>query len=655
MDISVVIVNYNVKYFLEQCLQSVQRASKNLDVETIVVDNNSVDGSAAFIKARFADIIYVENDVNVGFSKANNQGFRMAKGNYILMLNPDTILQEDTLHKCFHFMENNQDAGALGVKMIDGKGRFLPESKRALPTPSVSFYKIFGLAKVFPRSERFARYHLGHLDENQIHEIEILPGAFMFMRKTALDKTGGLDEQYFMYGEDIDLSYRFIKAGYKNYYFPETTIIHYKGESTKKGSINYVMMFYNAMLIFAKTHFSKKYFKLYSFFINLAIYFRAALSIFKRMTINVLTPVLDGLSFFVSMIFLSEMWSTHLFGKGNQYPDEFIYFIIPFYIIIWIISIFLAGGYDKPIRPVPALKGMIYGTIFILIAYALLPESMRFSRALILMGAASGSLLIIIIRWMLSLLKSKTLKAEFLSSPQRIIIIANPEEAERITKLLAETDTNTVIAGYVAVHENLYNPEYLGNISQIKEIVKINKIDEVIFSAKDISSQLIIEKMLELTDTSLDFKIAPKDSLSIIGSNSIDTSGDLYTISINSIGKPVNRRKKRFFDLLTAFILFVSIPITIWFIKHPAGFIKNIFSVIMGNKSWVGYSYVLPSKGIENLPVIRKGILSPACKISRKHNATQQSVKRLNFIYAKDYTIRADIIIIINNFKYIGV
>ena len=282
VKLSIIIVNYNVKHFIEQCLISVYNAISGIQAEVFVVDNNSVDGSCALIKEKFKGVNLIENKKNYGFSYANNQAIKEAKGEYILLLNPDTVVKEDSFEKCLAFMDKTPDSGGLTVKMIDGKGKFLPESKRALPTPKVAFYKIFGLSKLFPKSKRFARYHLGHLSNNEIHEIEIMPGAFMMLRKEALDKTGLLDEDYFMYGEDIDLSYRIIKAGYKNYYFPETTIIHYKGESTKKGSLNYVFIFYNAMIIFARKHFSNKNARLFSALINTAIYFRAFIAILNR-------------------------------------------------------------------------------------------------------------------------------------------------------------------------------------------------------------------------------------------------------------------------------------------------------------------------------------------------------------------------------------
>lgn len=308
MDLSIIIVNYNVKYFIEQCLHSVHKAIQTIEAEVFVVDNNSVDGSCPMIREKFPWVNLIESKENLGFSKGNNLALKKAKAEFCLLLNPDTVVEEDTFTKCIHFMRKTPDAGALGVHMIDGRGNFLPESKRALPTPAVSFYKIFGLSNIFPKSRIFGRYHLGYLDENEINEVDILSGAYMFIRKKALEKTGLLDESFFMYGEDIDLSYRIKNAGYKNYYFPQTTIIHYKGESTKKGSINYVLVFYRAMIIFAKKHFSKQNARVFSSLINLAIYFRAFLSIVRRFAGKIYQPLLDFIFIYAGFYFLGPIW-----------------------------------------------------------------------------------------------------------------------------------------------------------------------------------------------------------------------------------------------------------------------------------------------------------------------------------------------------------
>lgn len=280
ITLSIVIVNYNVCGFLEQCLLSLADAVKEMPHEIFVVDNASTDGSDTYIPRRFPQVKYIYNTGNVGFARANNQAMALSSGRYVLLLNPDTVVGESVLSEACRFLDDHPDAGALGVKMLDGDGRFLPESKRGFPSPWVSFCKIFGLAKMFPRSPRFGRYHLRYLDENEINRVDVLSGAFMLLRRSTLDRCGLLDEQFFMYGEDIDLSYRMTLTGRHNYYLP-LRIIHYKGESTKTESLRYVRIFYQAMLIFLRKHYPHyKFFAQFS--IRLAIYLRASAAAVRR-------------------------------------------------------------------------------------------------------------------------------------------------------------------------------------------------------------------------------------------------------------------------------------------------------------------------------------------------------------------------------------
>ena len=254
MELSIIIVNYNVKCFLELCIISVIAACKNIQAEIIVVDNYSTDGSKLFFNNRFKDVQFIWLQQNLGFAKANNIGLAAASGSTILFLNPDTILPEDCLEQCLRFFHSKDKAGALGIKMIDGSGSFLKESKRGFPSLFTSFCKLSGLITLFPSSKIFANYYLGQLPENENHEVAVLSGAFMMVSKKVLDKLGGFDETFFMYAEDIDLSYRIRKAGYLNYYFAESTILHFKGESTKKETLQYIQTFYGAMVLFVKKH-----------------------------------------------------------------------------------------------------------------------------------------------------------------------------------------------------------------------------------------------------------------------------------------------------------------------------------------------------------------------------------------------------------------
>ena len=276
MKLSIVIVNYNVKYFLEQCLCSVRAAVAGIEAEVLVVDNHSTDGSIEYLRPRFPEVIFIENEDNPGFAKANNQAIRISQGEYVLLLNPDTVVGEDSLRSLCYFMDEHPEAGGLGVKMLEGHGIFLPESKRSFPSPWVSFCKIFGLSKFFPQSRTFAQYSLPYLDKDKQLKVDVLAGAFMLLRRKALDKVGLLDESFFMYGEDIDLSYRVVQGGYTNYYIPER-LLHYKGESTKHGDIKYVKAFYGAMLIFYRKYYPQASW-LMSLLIQMAVFLKASLS-----------------------------------------------------------------------------------------------------------------------------------------------------------------------------------------------------------------------------------------------------------------------------------------------------------------------------------------------------------------------------------------
>jgi len=650
LKLSVIIVNYNVQHFLEQCLHSVKKAAESISAEIIVVDNNSVDGSVAMTKAKFPEITLIENKKNTGFSFANNQAIRVAAGEYILLLNPDTVVEEDTFTKVISFMDAHPDAGGLGVKMLDGKGNFLPESKRGLPTPSVAFYKIFGFSRLFPKSKTFGKYHLGFLDKDKIHEVEILSGAFMLMRKSVLDKVGLLDETFFMYGEDIDLSYRILLGGYKNYYFPETRIIHYKGESTRKSTVNYVFVFYRAMVIFAKKHFSQNNAKTFSALINFAIYLRAALAVSIRFIKSIALPAFDFGLILLGLLLIKDYYARNFkFISGGSYSNDIVSIAFPAYVLIWMFTVYLSGGYDKPIRLFRILRGVLVGTGIILIGYALLPEAYRFSRALILLGMGWALFSFLLSRLGLHIagLKSFNLNPD---KSKRIVIIGQQEEFERVNNLLKQTKINTSFLGFVSADDSgSYHSSYIGKMSQISEVIEIYKINEVIFCSRDISSQGIIDYMHTLVSTDVDFKIAPPESLSIIGSNSIDTAGDLYIIDVNSISKPKNKRNKRLFDVLTSLFILLLSPILLFFQSSIPKFYFNIISVLFGFKSWVGYGKEMS----EQLPKIKPSVLSPSDAISN-YTINKDTRSRLHLAYSKDYRIQNDFNIVWKSIRKLG-
>lgn len=636
MKLSVVIVNYNVEYFLEQCLNSVYAALKGIEGEVFVVDNNSIDASCAMVKKRFPQTILIENKYNAGFSKANNQAIHLAKGEYVLLLNPDTVVEEDTFRKVIGFMDHHPEAGGLGVKMIDGKGNFLPESKRGLPTPKVAFYKIFGISALFPRSHKFGKYHLSYLDKEKIHEVEILSGAFMLMRKKALDKTGLLDEDFFMYGEDIDLSYRIILAGYKNYYYPETRIIHYKGESTKKSSVNYVFVFYNAMIIFARKHFSEKNARTFSFLIHLAIYLRAGLAIINRFIRRIIVPVLDFSLILTGSYFIAGFYEEY---RSILFPKDVLQVALPSYALTWLFAVWISGGYDSPVKPWKIIKGIVLGTAVILMVYGLLPKDWQFSRLFILFSSLWTLAVYFMVR---SLLHFSGIPKYNLRSNRnkRFVIIGKKDEADRVSGILKQTNH---YAGHISyIHPEVGQTEkgYAGDISVLKDVVEIMKIDEIIFCARDNSAQQIIDLMSKSDNARVDFKIAQPESLYLIGSNSIDTSGDLYVLDINSITRPSNKRNKRIFDLLSSLILLITFPLVTLINLSFLKVIPDLFRILVGEKSWVGYSLENPAQ--YRLPKIKKGLISTSTRL-KGDKIPEETLKKIDIIYAKDYKVLTDL------------
>lgn len=255
MKLTVVIVSYNVRDYIAQCLLSLTRALQGLEAEVYVVDNHSHDDTVAYLREQFPEVTVIASNHNLGFARANNIAIRQTQGNYVLLLNPDTIVAETTISEAVAFMDDHPEAGGLGVRMLRDDGFDAKESRRGLPTPSVAFYKMSGLCSRFPKSRRFGHYYMGYLPWDEPAQIEVISGAFCLLRREALDKIGLLDEDFFMYGEDIDLSYRLLKGGYQNWYLP-AKILHYKGESTQKSSFRYVHVFYDAMLIFFRKHYA---------------------------------------------------------------------------------------------------------------------------------------------------------------------------------------------------------------------------------------------------------------------------------------------------------------------------------------------------------------------------------------------------------------
>ncbi len=638
MKLSVIIVNYNVKYFLAQCLLSVEKAKAEYEkkygkdlIEIFVVDNNSSDNSCDYIKSRFQNIKLIENKKNVGFSAANNQAICQSSGEYVLLLNPDTIIPEDTFLKIIQFADKTPDAGGIGVKMIDGKGNFLPESKRAFPSPEVSFYKMFGLSKLFPKSEKFGKYHLTYLSLNEIHKVDVLSGAFMFLRKSALDKSGLLDEDFFMYGEDIDLSYRITQQNYSNYYFPEVKIIHYKGESTKKGSLNYVFVFYNAMIIFAKKHFRNKKALLFSFLIKLAVIFRATLSAFKRIFNKTFLPLADAFIIFSGFYIIKPYWELYKFNHIGHYPPEYLHYAVPFYIFIWLSAMLFSGAYRTPVDSKLLFKGILAGTFIVLVIYSLLNEEYRYSRMLLLLGTAWTMFFSWLIRAVFTLLRYEPF-AFRKNNKSNILIVSEQLECEEIRKMLSDFSVN---------FSNFQHSEKFETIKNIS----VQKISHIVISSEKVSFSDFIKTVEK--NRNIETAVCYFKERNIIFSSDVITSGDVFSeLKFNLNSKNINF-KKRLFDILISAFMLLFFPLLILLVEHKKYLLNNIISVLIGKYTWIGY---FNCDYLSVFPELKKGVLKPVLYPV----VDEQEKCLINARYIRNYHFTDDFYLLYKSFSEIG-
>jgi GT2 family glycosyltransferase len=379
IDISIIIVNYNVKEFVKNLLYSLHKALENFSSEIIVIDNASSDGSVADIKEKFPYVKLIANKDNIGFGKANNQGLDIAKGKYIVLLNPDTIVREDTFVKLIDFMKRSPDAGMTTCKVLNPDGTLQLACRRGFPGPWTSFTKIAGLSKLFPKSKLFSKYNLTYLNENEVNEVDAISGAFMMFTHEVYEKVGGFDPQFFMYGEDLDLCYRVQQNGYKVYYVPDTEIIHYKGESTKRSSIDEVKIFYNAMHLFVKKHLSSSF--LVEIILRLAIIARRFIAFLNSYKLSLVSATVDFTLFTSAFIMAEKMYRP---GSWSGFPEEVKPWIFFFPALLQLVISTFGGSYKRnSISVLRAVLLLIVGFVFAS-ALTFFLKQFAFSRAVLL-------------------------------------------------------------------------------------------------------------------------------------------------------------------------------------------------------------------------------------------------------------------------------
>lgn len=641
--VSIIIVNYNVKFFLEQCLYSVGAAAKGLAVQTIVVDNASTDGSLAYLKPLFQHVQFIQNSGNTGFARACNLGLQQATGDYVLFLNPDTLLAEDTLRKCVLFFESHPLAGAVGVRMIDGTGKFLKESKRAFPSPVTSLFKLFGFSRLFPHSKIFSRYHLGHLSAAQNHEVDVLAGAFMMIRKAVLYKVGAFDEVFFMYGEDVDLSYRIQKHGYKNYYLAETEIIHFKGESTKRGSLNYVRLFYSAMSTFVQKHYGGSKAFIFNAAIQFAILVRAGMAAAAKLVTWVGLPVLDAVLILFSFWLVKEAWVIFIKPRFN-YPDTLLWILLPAYTGVYLLVAYYAGLYDKQYKKGNLTRAALVATVTLLALYALLPEHYRFSRGILVFGALLAFGLIRALRRVL--VGAKLLQVSVEKSVRPDLLIAGTQnDFNEVQKLLQPHGLHRKIMGRLAV-----DADAAGAIASVEEtpaIVQALNAKELAVCASPAFSYKSIIRFIQTVPTPVRLRFYARGSNSMVGSDSSSGSGAVFSASVPFLlARPTHRRAKRLIDVWFSVLFLLLFPIHFLTHAKPLQFLRNAALVFWGRKTWIGYITLA-----HNLPRLRPAVLAsngltPAAALQ----LTTENHELVDYWYAKNYEPLQDAKLILKNY-----
>ena len=643
IDVSIVIVNYNVKDFLHQCLTSIEKAKHNLSLEVFVVDNDSTDGSMDFLEPLFrnSDTIkyfFIRSKENLGFAKANNIAIKQAKGKYLLILNPDTILAEDTLNEMINYMEQNPEVGISGCKVLNADGSFQLQCRRGFPTPWTSFCKLFGLQKIFPNSKLFAKYNQTFRPVDETYYIDAVIGAFMFCDTKLIQEIGGFDETYFMYGEDLDLCRQVQLKGRFVAYFHKTTIIHFKGESTRRSSINEIKHSYQAMEKFASKYFANS--KLFILFLKLGIFSH---SILARIAKNIL-PIFLILSdlFFINVALLIGSYAK--FGRFFGFPDYAYPIVFIAISAVYFICQFFNGEYFEKRISVSNTVLSLMMSFFILSSITYFLPSFRFSRGAIIVMIGLTTILSVLMRIIITVLERTFGK----HSDRKIIIAGCDEKVARMIEAIQQSESQKLqIIGIVSTAEKYAhntNYQHLGNINNISTIANKNKADEVIITDTNLSTATIMKYMAN-SNNKIKYHLIPEYD-ELVTSRIINDISDSATAHYKyNLNKPRFKFIKRFLDVISStVVLTVGFPFLL-FCANRNTKIKKWFDVFIGNKTVIGI-YELNDSNLDSAKIGLIGLVH----INKSSELSAISISKLNEYYLKNYSISLDIEILIKYF-----
>jgi GT2 family glycosyltransferase len=651
LDLSIIIVNYNVKEFLQNLLTSLFKAVANLTSEIIIVDNGSDDGSVEMLRDKFPQITLIANKENLGFSKANNLGLKIAKGKFLLLLNPDTIVQEDTFEKLIKFFNQQQDAGMTGCKILNPDGTLQLACRRSFPGPWTSFCKVSGLSALFPNSRLFARYNLTFMDENQSYEVDAISGSFMMVRREVFDKIGGLDEQFFMYGEDLDWCYRVQKSGWRVYYVHETTIIHYKGESTKRSSLDETKFFYHAMHLFVKKHFASSL--LVEIILRLAIIFRQLLAFLGKQKLPIAALLLDFVFFNLSLFLTEKLYSQFRTWRGFPESTHLIVYTIP--ALVQILVSASSGAYKKEALPVLRIFPALLSGFFVISSLTYFFKDFAYSRGVVLLTFIL--LVFILSGWRIIFrLIFKIGLPQVDKTIVKTLVVGTTKSSLEIAKKLKEKPSSYhAIIGLISetrkeIGEHFGVFEVIGSLQNIQKVIREKKISVVIFPSEEVSYTAMMSVVAGCQKENVEFKLAGSNLDFLVGKSSVYLLEDIPFIEITyNISQTGHRFIKRSFDLLFGlFLLFTLYPF--FFLKRNLlnrkslllNFILKIPKVVGGRLSFVG-----PKENmVSNLFLGKKGITG----IWFTDSENEENLEKLNIFYAKNQNIWLDLEILSKTF-----
>lgn len=645
MDLSIITVNYNVKEFLQNLIHSIHKAALNLSYEIIIVDNASSDGSVEFITEKFPEVTLIANEKNLGFGKANNQALKIAKGNYVLLINPDAIVSEDTFTKMISFFEGHPAVGLAGCKILNPDGTLQLACRRSFPGPWTSFCKVTGLSNLFPNSRLFARYNLTYKDENESYEVDAISGSFMMMKREVYEKAGGFDEDYFMYGEDLDLCYRIQQAGYKVFYVHETQIIHYKGESTRRSSLDESKFFYDAMHLFVKKHLSSSL--LVQFILRTAIGIRKILSFFGKRKLVFLALLLDFILFDLSLFISEAVYQSFRTWRGFPYVSFPIVYTIP--ALSYVLTASAFGVYRRDSLSVLKTLAAVFTSFFILSALTFFFKEFAYSRAIVIITYLLLFVMLVFWRVILKLVFKIGVKNDLYSSRKTLIVGIN-DTAFKIADTLKtkQMDYHTIVGLVSLTSKDIGRKfgewEVVGSIENIIKVIREKSIDEVIFSPQELSYSQMMSVVSACQNENTEFKIIGNNLDFLVGKASVSVLDEIPLIEIKyNITSPPMKFFKAFFDFTFAlFVLFLVYPfiyLTDIVSKRNSDFRKFVFqvpSVLRGRMSFVGPE---DPSGYKDLYLGKKGLTG----LWYIENVGKKDREKLDILYAKNQNIWFDL------------